>query len=135
NVKLSLLALFIGSFLTLMACENPESKTASDKVEDARDDLSDAADETSDALEDMRDDAKKWTAEKAEEFRNSINSTSSKLDKKIAELEDEMDDASDDAKVKYEEAIDRLKELKKNVDDYGNDISSDAAEKWENFKN
>jgi peptidoglycan hydrolase CwlO-like protein len=96
--------------------------------------------ETGTADEYMEDDNVFWTSDRdytyedRDQFREDVNEAVTKLDNEIQNLQQEADQAGEDAKQMYNERISELKSHRDNLNSKMNDFASVTEENWEDFK-
>lgn len=130
NLKTSLLALLAVTFFTFIACENAESNT--DNVEE---NIENALEEVEEAGDKIAKNTSDWSAEKKQEFEESVNKTVSDVDQKMVELREKMDNAAGEAKAKYKDAIDELNEYRQELEAWRGKASNEIETKWDEFRN
>ena len=114
-LKLGTSALLVGG-LTLTACDSTTR--------------TDAADDTEVVVEDMDED---FEAQRVE-YVNRLETQEERLEERMANLRTEMDQAGDEAKGEYEQAIDRLQRSKDNLDKQIDRAQAATKNEWNEFK-
>jgi DNA anti-recombination protein RmuC len=72
-------------------------------------------------------------AQERRQLREDLEDAAEKLDKRIDELEADLEQAGDDASEQKEQTVQALKEMRKRVDDRLNKLGNTAEEQWDEF--
>lgn len=109
------------SFGMFVSCDN--NTTTEEKMEEAADDLDDAGNEIADAFR-----------TESQELKADLKNMRAAIDERIKKLNDNMADASAEAKADMADEVERLESWGQDIDNRMNKIGDSVSDGWQEFK-